>query len=148
MMAATMGQMKGKRGEREVKDSFVELMSEVESIQQRKGVSDRVKRNTTQSDRGGDDIVGIPLISVEVKRHETLNLNGWWKQTIEQANKQKLQPVLVYRQSRKPWRVQTYAVLCQPGRAATQWTRVDLELSDFLDWYQAVYSEWLTTYAG
>jgi len=144
-MAATAGQNKGKRGEREVKDNFVATMEGVEALKSKTGVSSFVKRNTTQSDRGGDDIVGIPLISVEVKRHETLALNTWWKQAVDQANKLRLQPVLVYRQSRKPWRVQTYAVLCQPGRSSTQWNRVDIELSDFLTWYAQLYAEWLDT---
>lgn len=147
-MTATTGQMKGKRGEREVKDNFIATMQGVEARMSKKGVSENVKRNTTQSDRGGDDIVGIPLISVEVKRQETLSLNTWWQQAVKQGNKLRLQPVLIYRQSRKPWRVQTFAVLCQPGRSSHLWTRVDIELSDFLSWYDALYAEWLATYDG
>lgn len=143
-MAATMGQNKGKRGEREIKDLFVDLMHTAELATGRTGVSEFVKRNTTQSDRGGDDIVGIPLISIEVKRQETLHLNQWWQQAEKHAVKVAAMPVLIYRQNRKAWRVQTYAVLCQPKRQSTQWTRVDIELSDFLSWYRAMYAEWLT----
>lgn len=143
-MAATMGQNKGKRGEREVKDMFVELMQIAEQATGKVGVSERVKRNTTQSDRGGDDIVGIPLLSIEVKRQETLQLNQWWQQAVAQGNKQKLQPVLIYRQNRKAWRVQTWAVLCQPHRSSHAWVRCDIELVAFLDWYRAMYAEWLT----
>ena len=143
-MAATMGQNKGKRGEREIKDLFIDLMQTAELATGQRGVSEFVKRNTTQSDRGGDDIVGIPLLSIEVKRQETLQLNQWWQQAVAQGNKQKLQPVLIYRQNRKAWRVQTWAVLCQPQRQSTAWARCDVELVAFLDWYRALYAEWLT----
>lgn len=143
-MAATMGQNKGKRGEREVKDMFIELMQTAERATGKVGASEKVKRNTTQSDRGGDDIVGIPLLSIEVKRQETLQLNQWWQQAVTQGNKQKVQPVLIYRQNRRAWRVQTWAVLCQPHRSSQAWVRCDIELVAFLDWYRAIYAEWLT----
>lgn len=142
-MAATMGQNKGKRGEREIKDAFVEVMEETERLLERPGVSAEVKRNTTQSDRGGFDIVGIPLLAIEVKRQEALALNTWWKQCFAQAGKLKLRPVLVYRQNRKSWRVQTYGMLCHPGFDGATWTRVDIELESFLDFYKGLYREWL-----
>jgi hypothetical protein len=142
-MAATMGQNKGKRGEREIKDAFIEVMEEVERLVERPGVSAEVKRNTTQSDRGGFDIVGIPLLAIEVKRQETLVLNVWWKQCYEQAGRLKLRPVLIYRQNRKSWRVQTYGMLCQPGYDASTWVRIDIDFGGFLDFYRELYREWL-----
>ena len=142
-MGGVSGQNKGKRGEREIKDNFVDLMQKVEATKQLKGVSEFVKRNTTQSDRGGDDIVGIPLLSIEVKRQEALALNTWWKQAEQQGFKLKLQPVLIYRQNRKAWRVQTYTFLFNPAVASTKWVRADMELDSFLAWYAEVYAEWL-----
>lgn len=145
-MAATMGQNKGKRGEREVKDAFVATMSEAEALTNIDGVADKVKRNTTQSDRGGDDIVGIPLLSIEVKRQEALSVNTWWQQCVKSAQRDKLMPVLIYRQNRRSWRVVTWACLLNPTTpAATRWVRCEMELIDFLNWYKDVYVAWLTS---
>ena len=141
-------QVKGKVGEREIKDAFIELMRKAEQSTGRTGVSENVKRNTLQSDRGGDDIVGIPLLSIEVKRQETLNVNTWWKQCLDNAIKQRAQPVLIYRQNRKAWRVVTYAVLQQPRFASMSWTRCEMTLEDFMQWYDAIYREWLWTEYG
>jgi hypothetical protein len=62
-----------------------------------------VKRNLTQTrlDGGADsnDILGF---SVEIKRQEKINIRQWWAQTVEQAGSK--QPVLFYRESRKPWK--------------------------------------------
>lgn len=144
-MAATMGQNKGKRGEREIKDAFVLCMQQAEQATGVWGVSEKVKRNTTQSDRGGDDIVGIPLLSIEVKRQEALSINTWWQQCCKSAQADHLMPVLIYRQNRKSWRVVTYNLLCHPEYSkANYWVRCEMAFDDFLAWYRAVYSEWLT----
>lgn len=142
-MTATMGQNKGKRGEREIKDAFITVMLEAEAAKNKQGVSDKVKRNTLQADQGGDDIVGIPLISVEVKRQETLSVNTWWKQCCASAMRDKLQPVLIYRQNRKSWRVVTWVLLHQPKWQSTKWVRADMDFADWLPWYRALYAEWL-----
>lgn len=145
-MAATMGQNKGKRGEREVKDAFVATMSEAEALTNIDGVADKVKRNTTQSDRGGDDIVGIPLLSIEVKRQEQLSVNTWWQQCVKSAQRDKLMPVLVYRQNRRTWRVVTWSCLMMPATpGANRWVRCEMDLADFLAWYRDVYIAWLTS---
>lgn len=141
-------QVKGKVGEREIKDAFIDLMRKAEQSCGRTGVSENVKRNTLQSDRGGDDIVGIPLLSIEVKRQEALSVNTWWKQCLANANKQHAQPVLIYRQNRKAWRVVTFAVLQQPTYVSMAWVRVEMTFEDFMSWYDAVYREWLWTTYG
>lgn len=143
-MTGLTGQNKGKRGEREIKDQFIEVMQEVEAALCVSGLySDEVKRNTLQSDRGGADLVGIPLLSIEIKRQETITINPWWTQTVAQANKNKAMPVLIYRQSRKPWRVVTYSVLCQPGYEARTWVRSEMDLTNFIDWYKDLYRDFL-----
>lgn len=141
-------QVKGKVGEREIKDAFIELMRKQEIETGRTGVSENVKRNTLQSDRGGDDIVGIPLLSIEVKRQETLSVNTWWKQCLDNALKQKAQPVLIYRQNRKAWRVVTYTVLQYPSYANMSWVRTEMTFDDFMSWYGTLYREWLWTDYG
>src|SRR4051794_29328080 len=99
---------KGQRGEREVKDAFIDLMGAIEAeLSHVVGINARrcsldVKRNQNQSDGGGYDISGIPLLAVEVKRCETLALNEWWQQCARQARGTQLQPVLFYRASRQP----------------------------------------------
>ncbi len=137
-------QIKGKTGEREIKDAFISVMKLVEAENWLTGVSEKVKRNTLQSDRGGEDLVGIPLLSVEVKRQETLSIEGWWRQTKGQADKSKLMPVLMYRQNHKSWHVVTYAQLWHPGYQANLWVRADFSLPEFMEWYKALYREWLT----
>lgn len=134
---------KGASGERELKTMFATLMAEVEQETGLPGLSHMVKRNTTQSDRGGDDLVGIPLISIEAKRQEALSLNTWFAQCVKSAQAQKLMPVLIYRQNRKPWKVVTYGALCHPEHPASMWAKIELDLEDFLTWYRSLYADWL-----
>jgi hypothetical protein len=62
-----------------------------------------MKRNSqAQYEEGGHDIE-IPPFSIEVKRQEKLSLKSWWGEAVEQAGNQFI-PVLIYRQSRQPWR--------------------------------------------
>ena len=68
-----------------------------------KGSGDEIARILEQTREGGFDNSGIPELAVEVKRREQLSIRTWWTQTVDQAKPQNLIPVLVYRQSRKPW---------------------------------------------
>jgi hypothetical protein len=148
-MTGLSGQNKGKRGEREIKDMFIDLMDEVEKdVWAKRKYSEDVKRNTLQSDRGGCDIVGIPLLAIEVKRQEILSINTWFKQAKDQAAKLNLMPVLMFKQNRKQWRVVTYAGLSYPGYKAATWATAEVGLTDFLSWYKAVYREFLTVEQG
>ena len=52
------------------------------------------------------DIVGLPGIHVEVKRHEALRIGEWTQQA--EADAEKFHdglPVVFFRRSREPWRV-------------------------------------------
>lgn len=62
-----------------------------------------LKRNLSQY-QGTDSDLHLFGFCIEIKRQETLSLSTWWKQVVEVANKTKEIPVLVYRQSRQPWR--------------------------------------------
>ena len=53
--------------------------------------------------RGGCDLVGIPGWGVEIKRTKDSRLNEWWTQTAEQAARDKVRPVLIYRLDRQSW---------------------------------------------
>jgi hypothetical protein len=66
----------------------------------------KVERNLSQTRDGGyDSVVGD--FAVEVKRQETLNIKTWWEQATQQAGRcdPPKMPMLIYRQSRQPWRV-------------------------------------------
>src|SRR5699024_4186713 len=86
-----------------------------------------VERNLMQTAKGGYDLVGVDWLAVEVKRQETLNVNGWWKQTLEQASEGQT-PVLLYRKNRQPWRAVT---LVQLGERQI---RAEISLEDWLSW--------------
>lgn len=158
-MAGNMPRVKGAIGERDVARLFVAAMELVEdklklAPDDTRRCSLRVKRSSGMAaNNGGDDLVGIPLISVEVKRSETLDLKNWSEQTQRQAREAGgLMPVLIYRQSRKPWRVQTYATLRgivdlwkkhNLQAWIENWVWVDLALDDWLRWYACLYEAWL-----
>ena len=77
---------KGIGGEREVAN----LLREALDID--------VTRNwQAQSAIGGFDLTGIPGWAIEVKRAKTEHVAQWWQQTVTQAQKYSLKPVLIYR---------------------------------------------------
>lgn len=71
-----------------------------------------VQRNQNQSAVGGSDLTNTLGLAIEVKRHEnTSGINGWWAQCTAAAKRNNEIPVLIYRQSRSPWRVQMPVVI-------------------------------------
>ena len=89
---SAMQRSKGQRGEREL---FGLLSDELGFI---------VERNIDQTRNGGADCIQVPGWALECKRCETLNINVWWAQAARQADELNRMPMLLYRQSRKPWR--------------------------------------------
>jgi len=139
---------KGAGGEREALANIVVIMQEVErelNLYDEKSQSLKVQRNLQQAIAGGHDIVGIPMLCVEVKRQETLHLDQWWQQTTNQAAKTNDMPVLLYRQSRQQWKVRTYVKLECPPYDIIQWIVADINLDKFLAFYRQLYSNWLLT---
>ncbi len=105
-----MGLMKGKRAEREV----IKLLRPVlEKVYAEAGIDDipMLQRNTLQSDKGGYDIVGLDWLAIEVKHQESLSVNAWWKQTIDQA-KPGQQATLFYRRNNVKWQVVVMTFIC------------------------------------
>jgi hypothetical protein len=56
-----------------------------------------LKRNQSQTAFGGADCIDLPYFALEVKRCATLDFNQWWNQTLNQAEKHKRLPLLLYR---------------------------------------------------
>ena len=83
---------KGQRGEREICKILTEKLG------------GEFKRNLMQTAEGGYDVLGLKGWAIEVKFQEKLQLENWWKQTVEQAGTDK-KPVLFFRRSREDWRV-------------------------------------------
>ncbi|MEA4022353.1 hypothetical protein VBJ55_22250 [Enterobacter hormaechei] len=55
-----------------------------------------VERNLQQSINGGDDLLGVPFFSVELKKHNTKAIGTWWRQCEESAKRHDKTPVLIY----------------------------------------------------
>lgn len=83
---------KGQRGEREVCKILAEKLG------------GKYKRNLSQTQDGGYDVLGLDGWAIEVKFQETLSIEKWWKQAVEQSSEDK-KPVLFFRKSRTDWRV-------------------------------------------
>lgn len=133
-MAGKRSLNKGKNGEREV----VKLLQPiVDRVYAEFEVEQPVylQRNTLQSDRGGFDIVGLPWLAIEVKFQEQLNVNTWWKQTERQAGEGQL-PILIYRQSRKPWKVMTLVHMPLDNLSAPHVCRAEMSVEDFLVFFE------------
>lgn len=83
-----------------------------------------VVRNTDPRHVSKGDILCIPGYAIECKRVETLRRNQWWEQAVQQGTRHQSEPLVFYRQTRKPWRA---LITGQDG----QW--VDVEWDFALD---------------
>ena len=73
------------------------------------------QRNQNQTASSGSDLSNPFRLSVEIKRHETLSINQWWAQCVKSAKMEHGIPVLIYRQSRQPWRAVIEMIDCYGG---------------------------------
>lgn len=73
------------------------------------------QRNQNQTASSGSDLTNPFRLSIEVKRHETLSINSWWAQCTKSAISEAGTPVLLYRQSRQPWRAVVEMIDCYGG---------------------------------
>lgn len=87
-----MQRRKGAAGEREALRLLGDELGEL------------LKRNLTQTREGGADCVCIRGFALEIKRQEALSRPAWWRQACEQAARLGVEPMLLYRRSREPWR--------------------------------------------
>lgn len=131
---------KGQNAEREVATVLNEIIGR---CKERRGLKhssiDSVLRNQQQSSVGGADLQGTFGLAIEIKRQENLSVGTWWKQCLEQAVRLGEHPVLIYRQSHKPWTVVTGAVLMLPGverPSNCMHVKATIEWDDFLAWFE------------
>ena len=94
---------KGAGGEREIADQLNFIVYRQMQLFGLPPINNSIQRNQNQTAVGGSDLTGTMGLSIEVKRQETLSINTWWVQTTESAERSNETPVLIYRQSRKPW---------------------------------------------
>ena len=90
----TNSRQKGRAGEQEV----ARILRDELNIE--------VTRNwAAQAHHGGCDLITTPDISwgIEIKRAKEARFTEWWGQTAEQAQIDKVRPVLIYRLDRQPW---------------------------------------------
>jgi hypothetical protein len=90
----------------------------------------KIERNQMQTAVGGADILSVPSLAIEVKRCETLQLDNWWAQAVDQAKREKRLPVLIYRQSRHPWRVRMFL------KVGERRVQVEISWEDFALWLE------------
>lgn len=76
---------KGANGEREVADLLQKVVNEV--ALNCGYTAPRIRRNVEQTQVGGEDLVGLPWYSFEIKRVERVDLDKWWEQTCIQARR-------------------------------------------------------------
>lgn len=104
----------------------------------------QVQRNQNQSAVGGDDLIGTYQFSIEIKRQEQLSLDKWWAQARASASRQGKVPVVIFKQSRQPWRVLIGGGIAHPGimmGLPAIWMscgRVEVKLEDFEELFTKV----------
>lgn len=82
-MAKINSRQKGANGEREFAAVLQKVVNEVALLCGY--VPPTIRRNTEQSQIGGEDLTGLPWYSFEIKRCERVELDKWWQQTCTQA---------------------------------------------------------------
>lgn len=94
-----------------------------------------VERRQNQSASGGSDLCNTFGLSIEVKRQEALAINTWWKQCTTSAMQTNEHPVLIYRQNKTPWKVQTLVWLSLPNQRQYQ-VIATMSLESFTGWFE------------
>jgi len=114
---------KGKLGEREACEVLNKIISS--------GGLESVFRAQPDPHGNGADIMSIPGLAIEVKRHETLALGAWWRQAQIQGDNISGIPVVMYRQNRQKWKYLLPAYLLILGSEDF----IQVEASVFEDWF-------------
>jgi hypothetical protein len=139
---------KGKTGEREIVALFIGAMERVErKYQGALTFSGKVNRNYDQAAKGGADLNGVPLVSVEVKRHETIKVNDWWQQCTRQAQAGEI-PVLFYRVNNSAWQCVTYVALNDLNGLTVRYVRATVDSDDFFRYYELIYERFIREQLG
>lgn len=132
-MACNFAQNKGKRGERLAVKA---LQPVIDGCYENTHLeAPQLFRNGNQAAGGGYDIDGISWLALEIKNCETLQIPKWWRQAVRQACGNQV-PVLMYKQSRKPWRICIWGYI--PAGPLRVRTMVDIPFVAFVTWFEAM----------
>jgi hypothetical protein len=91
-MSGRTSRNKGAAGEREA----------LKALGAELGIS--LTRNLQQTREGGADCLVVKGFAIEIKRQERLSRPAWWRQACEQADRVGVEPMVLYRLNREPWR--------------------------------------------
>lgn len=99
------GRNKGANGEREAAKWLQQQFGlehtperNIEQYRHKKGSVNHFRKST------GHDLTGFAPYCFEIKRCESLDLRGWWRQAVNACTPKYNIPVVMYRQNRQPWR--------------------------------------------
>lgn len=142
-MSGNMSRNKGQRGEREAAALLMGWSKEVVEYLRSEGrtVADvELVRNLMQTRAGGYDIEGLDWMALEVKRQETLNVSGWWKQTLEQAgldaSGKPQVPVLMWRQNGGKWQFKVRQSIVISGIGVPVTLDFVLDAANAANWFK------------
>lgn len=132
---------KGANGERQLATSLNEIVNDLLKFH---GIPlpDKpvIQRNQNQTAVGGNDLSNTFGLGIEVKRQENLNIEAWWRQCAEAAQRNGELPVLIYRQNSQAWRVVTLMWVQLPvceGRSSAMQVRAEMKWEPFLLWFRS-----------
>jgi len=131
-MGGAMSRNKGQRGERAVIALLQPILDRV--AEETGTVAPELTRNLIQAHKGGDDVVGLLWLSVEVKHQETFSLPAWWEQAQRQARGRQ-RPVLFYRRNGTRWTVRMEVRVPTTAKTFVV-VPADVGLDDFLAWFE------------
>lgn len=91
------------------------------------------KRNVTQSQGGGYDVVGLEWLAIEVKRVETEFQKKWWTQVLDAKGEAQV-ACLLFRRNRGSWRAMVELATPVGSRLIT--VHATLDVDQFKYWFQ------------
>ena len=104
-MKGINGRQKGAAAEREaakwLQHEFkLEFVPErnIEQYRHKSGSANHMRKST------GHDLTGFQPFAFEIKRCETLDLRGWWRQAVNSCTPEYSVPVVMYRQNKRQWK--------------------------------------------
>lgn len=129
--------VKGEDGEREIVNMLKPIVARVLQDYGIKDIDNAnyyPQRNQNQTAVGGTDIISYGF-DIEVKRHEVLSVNTWWRQVTTSAANSGNMPVLLYRQNRLGWSCIMYTYTRGPNNRFMK-VRSEVSLEAFLKLYE------------
>lgn len=102
-----------------------------------------VRRRVRQHD-GDSDLEGIPGWCVEVKNAAELRIPEWWRQCVDQSERVKAVPLLVYRVPRRGWLFRWPVAALLRLQAAEMWRGLEWSVESTVEAWAAVARDLLT----